>query len=59
MPGDVIEIRKKEMIRDIARLERMHVGGDYIRTDNSNMDNPDEVSEKLLRIVLEEIGYLT
>ena len=59
MPGDVIEIRKKEMIRDIARVERMHFGGDYIKVDNSNADNPDEVSEKLLRIVLREIGYLT
>lgn len=59
MPGDVIEIRKREMIRDITRVERMRFGSDYIKIDNSNADNPDEVSEKLLRIVLGEIGYLT
>ena len=58
MLGDTIEVRKKEMLRDIARVKRVKFGEDHITMNNSNSDNPDEVNEKLLRIILGKMGYI-
>jgi len=58
MLSEVIEIRKKEMLRDVARVQRVNFGADHITIENSNIDNPDDVTEKLLRTLLSKIGYM-
>lgn len=58
MLGDTIDVRKKEMLRDIARVKRVKFGANHITINNSNSDNPDEVTEKLLRIILGKMGYI-
>ena len=58
MLREVIEIRKKEMLRDVARVKRVDFGADHITIENSNIDNPDDVTEKLLRTLLSKIDYI-
>jgi len=58
MTGEVIRLRKPEMIRYLARVQRMSLGGDHIVMDNSNIDNPDDITEMIMRDILERIGYI-
>ena len=58
LSGHVIESKKEEMRRDVARLQRLSFDEGQIVINNSNLDNPDDVTEVLLRTFLERTGHL-
>ena len=56
--ADVIAVRKREMIKDVARIKRLRFGEECTIVSNSNVNDPDDVAEKLSRAFLEKTGYL-